>query len=802
MTRPGLRPQFAKGKAASTESADKDKRPEKSGTTGEPNGPGSKSQVQFKKVALHSIVFFPIDYDDPASHAFPLASGAHVDSALSTGLPTFLIRNPPVSPGYQPYFARDQLPSYFQKPIFDRVERRLRYTYLEGDGNKVVKPSYANRDAQTGGSVKILHQWAVFFELLREEPHNFKSIYAGNLYTALRHAKRLTGEIARQNPKSPSLTKTPISATTTTSSLDPYKNHQSPVSPGGSKKKKDGYYQERVMLFNYRESSNVLGIARANLALMHEDVLVYPSLSELGWESAKTYDILALEAINEKRPNTWRPKSHVCDLTNDPENYVCDLKENHQDRYQGKDQMLKRSHSSCAEHVRYYGWQEWKNEGRCWGAVQKWREKLAKLDVILNVDIREPESPNTSRGDTGIPHIEKRFAVTDNVDFGLEASRFYSYIHEEFVPCFSQWGELRVFIATRYIQDKNGVDTDEREPYVVEIIKTRFWNLDKEKKKFKKDLKTELERRKSEAVPGAVPFSEDDDVIVVENENVEGSNSTGNGANVPLIRCTYSNENLTVTRYNLDSLEHFEKPYDKFNLPAVKKYALAQFRRLLRRFPRNFKSFDVGTRMDIGIGGPKDTCTSLFINEVTRWWWASWFCSYDDLNRQADVPRAFAKSFAEVYASAAVNYGADNDEDGNDSADDEFYDDMMDKKDVNGKRKAPAGKEEKDKKRKKNEQQQPQPQQQQQPGPPAGPATGPPATPAAASAPAPAVKEGRAPLTDDLMVALRDTRRWENLLKSEMYSYLEARTGKTYKKAPQPETVIKEIKKYLKDAGL
>ncbi|KAF1968461.1 hypothetical protein BU23DRAFT_572360 [Bimuria novae-zelandiae CBS 107.79] len=633
---------------------------------------GSKGEYVVEdssKIPIHTIILFPADYDDPGNDN--LSRPAHADNALSTHPHPKLERFPLLPAGISTELDDNAANSYFSQDHFMRVQRRLNYKQRNPDGIWKRIPNYADEDQANEElaeePVRFLHHITVFLEILRKENH-FRTIYAPDLKSALRHAQDLTKQISESYPHE---VKTPVSATFSPAPRKPSKDQyeRSPTTPLGTKQKmvKDKLVpRERVMILAYRNIGSRLQMdARAHELFMHENVLLYPSQWEVGWDNPKVHDLLAFDAIDEKRKGAWRPAWHSCD----PWKKECEMPE---DTWREQYQLLKRGHSSCANTVERFDWKD-HQEPVCQTALRLWREEHIKEDLVK-------EKRKETRGEDELAMMAE--------DYILHESRFYKYIHQEYIESLYSWGELRVFVATKWDKGLRG-EEQVRVPYVVDIIKTTFTHTSQKREKRAKELKatkvTELkellkslgENEKlgakrpellkrlldAEARQAAKNFDNDPDHA-----------SDPNDPRTPIIRCTYKTDNMLVSRLDPNS----EKGFDDFpdiTYAAIANFALAQYRRLYRRFPNTFSSLEVGARIDLGIAPNGKT---LFINEVTRWWFASWFSAYEDMPFQSRVTKAFAKSFAEVYKPEPRDYitparqeeiDSDNDRDDDDDED-------------------------------------------------------------------------------------------------------------------------------------
>lgn len=621
-----------------------------------------KEDLPFCQIPIHTIILFPVDYDHPDNDS--LSKLSRVGHVLGTHAHPELLRDPALPDDAPAKLTGEAKEKYHNMNHFIRVKTRLNFDYTHPDGRREKIASYADekikyldghdgkkkRSPRKGGKaiargkeiIHFIHHMPVFMETLRKD-HKFRTIYAPNLQSALDHAQDITDDIAEAYPRT---LKTPVSASSAVSSVDPY--DPSPTTPRGTKVKEDGFTpRPRVMIFAYRLMGSIIQIdARAHETFMHEKVVMYPSEAEVGWDNQKVHDLGAFDAI--KREGAWRPSWHACHPRENPDG--CELPG---DMAKEPVQLLKRSHSCCTRSVKRVEWDEYKQPA-CLGALSDWRGEEKREDL---------------------PEQQKRIARTElNVlaqkaqNYILHDSHFYKYIHQEFVESLYRWGEIRVFVATRWAKSTKGKKV--RAPYVVDMIKTTF-PRDKEKKgreedpRWARETKDLLKKKKAALVqelqkrdPGAVIKGLTKDGLTkriieiakaaaapADEDDEEGEAEDGVAADSPIVRCTYSSPHMAVSRLNLASTAGF-RDYPSITCPVIEKFALAQYRRLWRRFPATFGSLDVGARIDLGVAPDGK---GLFINEVTRWWFASWFSGYEDVQLQTRVAEGFAKSFAEIY---------------------------------------------------------------------------------------------------------------------------------------------------------
>ena len=675
---------------------------------GEVKDSGAKeADVQIAK--LHTVIFFPIDYDDPNN--FSITAEGHADTAIMTVPHKDMLREPLLH--QEPLREDDDdYPEWFEDLHFERVQKRLCFPYFEN--TKIPGIEYVEKtDAYVAekDGIKFLHQFAVFMNMLQQ--NGFRIIYARNLQSALRHAKRVNELISPSSP----MDNWPKTPNTTKSA-----KYEEGPSPASGVKTRKGKYD--VMLITWRALGGRIHMdSRLYDAHLGENVLFQPTREEVGWDNAKIHDIKAFEAI-AKKAQQWRPLSHVCELR---KGRTCPWESNdrHKRVYEGKRQVLKRSHSSCTQHVVSRSWDGAYKAPICLRVLDEENRILKKKD-LWKVSKQEDDinGPNKElKSETHPGALPKRAE-----EFILHNSHFYNYIHQEYVESLALWGELRVFVA---MKAKKGKGNTAVEPQVIDVIKTKF-NPEKPKKKAvpeysRKDRKagyhlttfidktkqqliaflkerdlltTELKKAKNQKlmdilladnrnrIPAKDRNDPDGSTLVYDADdpdgtapdeetlvNLEDGDPDKNPENDPeddphsddptvsIVRCTYKTEKMNVSRLNMDSTLGFRK-YPSVTIPVIKNFALSQYRRLLRRYPEHFESLNIGARIDIGIG-PKQ---ALFINEVTRWWYASWFGGFEDVHRQGHVAQAFADSFALRYGHGPPR---DDDSEAPESTDDE-----------------------------------------------------------------------------------------------------------------------------------
>ncbi|KAK7181770.1 hypothetical protein PSPO01_12220 [Paraphaeosphaeria sporulosa] len=687
---------------------------------------------------LHTIIFFPVDYDDPGNES--IANVEKADDSISTGPHKHMIRRPALE---QASLSFHEMPKYFQDEHFGRVQRRLRSIYFSELAPIDRKHYYAEDSDSYAAQEKegenithrFLHQMPLFMHMLQEK--GFRTVYARNLESAQRHARRLKNEINQGESPTYRQPKTPATppATATSNSFT--------LSPTTPRKLPDPKLPE-VMLLTYRVGTRIHLDSRAYDAHVGEHVLLYPSRDEISLDNAKIYDLQAFDAVAQK-DDSWRPAWHQCNLKSvtAAEKECLFEEEKYKGLWQGKTQILKRGHSWGMHMVESVPWKGSFQEPACYRTLQEFHKKLKDAD-LLNIHLEKHPGKLAQKAENHILHH----------------SRFFNYIHQEYVDSLGTWGELRVFIRMKKVKDAKG--NERRVPKVVDIIKTHF-NDRVAKDRFQKRFgppKPQTQKRKANLQPGARPGSgqrapekggtnapnqegdryasmfksqlkrtirqrklgmkpseyknknksglikilrDSDAGDGAEQEGVEQAGSDLEGETAvedehdtsgdtvleadaddgdeldpgdgpdedffelpdegPIVRCTYYTYKMNVSRLNLESKDPF-RTYPKINISAIKRFAISQYRRLLSRYPKQFESLNVGARLDLGISSKQE----LFINEVTRWWFASWFGGLEDVEIQDRVARGFAESFAEAYkpdrkANGESDHESDDDED-------------------------------------------------------------------------------------------------------------------------------------------
>jgi hypothetical protein len=398
---------------------------------------------------LHTVIFFPIDYDDPHNQSLTYVEMA--DNSLSTQPHKDMRREPALPPGEPQSITKEDLPSYFRDEHFQRVQTRLRTIYLvQRKNSRKNFDEYSDTYAAIGEGKKneepplFLHQMPVFMEMLKQK--NFRTIYARNLQSALRHARRLKGKL---DPTSPLLykdAKTPKTAGSDSFSQGPWSSREPP--------------EHKVMLLTYRAvGSRIHMDSRTYDAHTGEGVILYPSREEVAADGAKVHDLRAFDVI-AKKYDQWRPSWHLCDLS---ERTQCPFEaEDLRDVYYNKTQCLKRGHSSCTNHFTRVEWAEYQ-EPACYRALQDFHRAHKDEDLIRGRIPRDGSAAG-EKLDRDRPGVRPKRLE----NYILHNSHFFNYIHQQFVESLGSWGELRVFVAMKYDKDKRG------HPEVVDIIRTRF----------------------------------------------------------------------------------------------------------------------------------------------------------------------------------------------------------------------------------------------------------------------------------------------------------------------------------------
>ncbi|KAF2798171.1 hypothetical protein K505DRAFT_357793 [Melanomma pulvis-pyrius CBS 109.77] len=312
--------------------------------------------------------------------------------------------------------------------------------------------------------------------------------------------------------------------------------------------------EKKVLAFmHHNQVVHAARFAKMYDRMTHNVDEFYPTRDENIWEQNKIHDIRILDQI-AKREKQWRPTTCEC-----IEGRKCPLAKEEKTIY-------KRTNSCAGGHVIEVS----KNQLKCGPG--------------------KPQSPAVA---TPTTENEERIHALDDM-YGRD---YYTWFHQTFVEDLQKC-EIRVFIATRRKESEPVMETrkrkaknprveeqeneNTREPYIVQIVDTRF-----------------LE-------------NENEDRVVMTAKSIE------KGFTWPMY------PNLT---------------YD-----MVEKFALDMYGLLRETKAKGFDSLEVGVRLDLGVA--KDG-TSLWVNEITRWYTADFFA--DETGTFEKIPKAYAKAFAEVY---------------------------------------------------------------------------------------------------------------------------------------------------------
>jgi hypothetical protein len=166
----------------------------------------------------------------------------------------------------------------------------------------------------------------------------------------------------------------------------------------------------------------------------------------------------------------------------------------------------------------------------------------------------------------------------------LSDKGYYRWFHQQYVPSLVEFGEFRVYIATKIT--KNGA----RKPYIVHVAHTRW----------------------------------------VKN-NLEGThdpNAIG----------------IHFKAKRVEQETHWAE-YPSLSYRKLTKYALHVYSRLQSLNEVGFQTLAVGGRLDIGVAPDEK---GLFVNELTRWYGAHQFAKDTLEAPHDQICHAFAKAFAET----------------------------------------------------------------------------------------------------------------------------------------------------------
>jgi hypothetical protein len=272
-------------------------------------------------------------------------------------------------------------------------------------------------------------------------------------------------------------------------------------------------------------------------ALAHECGRIFPPREEIIWADSKTYDILAFDemaADEDYRPRTccFGPGEHNCLFPSD------DMS------------VLKRSHSCGNAHVMILSGKD---------QVEKERKEMEK---------------------------SRENHVDDNTP-----GWYYRWMHQQYVSTLVDFGEFRVFIATKTGNGKA------REPYVVSVIHTQ-WTKPIPKRPQRKSNK----------------------------------------------QCSADKVGQEFLARKVEPNEQWSQ-YPLIHYNDLTRFALKVYRQLQHAGGQGFKSLDVGGRLDIGVA---PSGKQFFVNELTRWYGAHHFALNTQLSPGDAICRAYTKAFAET----------------------------------------------------------------------------------------------------------------------------------------------------------
>jgi hypothetical protein len=326
-----------------------------------------------------------------------------------------------------------------------------------------------------------------------------------------------------------------------------------------------GAEDKSLVLLLYLEQGNPMEHMQVYNRLTHEVGSIYPSYEEDVQSEFKVYDIKTLDKI-ARETGTWRPKTCFFESGKCPLGNVMTV--------------TKRSHSSGSTGVRI--WDPWKRDGRA----------MCKLK-----------------------HRIKRESEEHEKDDDLERKGYYQWIHQEFVPSLMDWGELRVFIATRRANDGS------RQPYVFHVIRTiaKNWENNDVGSNEGNSTRSPGGRNKKRRL--------DDEEV--------GDSPTQ--ASQLLVKSIAPNTTLP---------EHKHLDYKD-----VEAFAIQTYRRLQDLNCKGLESLKVGARLDIGISPQGD---GFFVNEITRWYIAHYFSEKTLKEPYDKICRTYAQAFSETLESERI----------------------------------------------------------------------------------------------------------------------------------------------------
>lgn len=264
--------------------------------------------------------------------------------------------------------------------------------------------------------------------------------------------------------------------------------------------------------------------------LSNECKAIYPPREEIVFADFKIYDMQAFERIAEQT-GTYRPKT--C-YPGRKDSLPADEKS-----------VMKRSHSCCANHVKIIH--------------PRPRGKPPPRQQLSN-----------SSGD----------AITEG---------YYRWMQQAYVPSLVDWGELRVFFATKSRKDGG------REPYIAHVVRTTW-------------MKKATKPREVE-------------------------------------------EHMLGDKYSATEIKpgHRWPEYPDLTYSKLTKFALRTYRELQKTGEVGFQSLSVGGRLDIGVSPDGK---EFFVNELTRWYGAHQFAMDTQDPPYDKICLALTKSYAETMGVA------------------------------------------------------------------------------------------------------------------------------------------------------
>jgi hypothetical protein len=377
----------------------------------------------------------------------------------------------------------------------------------------------------------------------------------------------------------------------------------------------------RVLAFlHINQFAHPARVAKLYDKLTHEVSILYPTRDEIIWEQGKIYDLQLLDKIARKT-GAWRPRT--CYRTG----VACELANRN-------DTVFKRSHSCAGGHVKFVDRAKHK-ESPC-------RDLAGVMDATMITKTNTAELDKT---------------------YGIDYAR---WIHQEYLPSLIDC-EIRVFIATR--PKKNSKKEENlREPYVVLMVNSCF--IDREENSDKETTKkTDIRKRRANKTRTNKPE---------HNWNRRPRSAKTNAARS--IQRQLQSDELEEEEAFEEEVEQKVEEEDEGLMafeavvvtedsrwdqhPCLRRqhfetYALSMYHTLLESNNKGFDSLKVGVRLDIGVAPNGE---SLFVNEITRWYQADHFSFI--LGTGDRVARAWATSFAEIYPTAKVAIGVQEERQG------------------------------------------------------------------------------------------------------------------------------------------